>query len=264
MRRVQALRSTAQLAVLVQQPAQFMARQAAHRTAPARYRLKGSGIVIHLRHASPDLNAFDQIFRSGHYDPPPEVERVLAGLGSPLHVVDLGANVGFFSASVLGRYPGASVVAFEPAPENIELLQLSVAANPECDWSVVPAAAGVADGEVPFKGGLFTNSRVAEAGEATTSVPSVDVFPYLAGVDLLKIDIEGSEWAILEDDRFRALAVPVVALEYHSELCPAPDPRALAEVHLRGAGYHTEEAELATSPGHGMIWAWKAPAATKA
>jgi FkbM family methyltransferase len=221
--------------------------------------LKESGITIYLRHASPDLNAFDQIFRFGHYEPPDEVERRLAQVVPPLQVVDLGANVGFFGAFTFGRYPSATVVAFEPAPENLELLNMSVAANPECDWSVVAAAATTEDGEVPFTSGLFTNSRVAETEEATTSVPCVDVFPYVVDVDVLKIDIEGSEWAILEDERFRSIAVPVVALEYHSELCPAPDPRTHAESLLRRAGYDTEEAEFAASPGHGMIWAWKAP-----
>lgn len=215
-------------------------------------------MTIYLRHASPDLNAFDQIFRFGHYEPPPNAARVLDRAAPRLRVVDLGANVGFFGAFVLGRCPGAVVIAFEPAPENLELLNLSVAANPGYDWAVVAAAAGVEDGEVPFKTGLFTNSRVVRPAEATMSVPCVDVFPYLANADVLKFDIEGSEWAILEDERFPLLAAPVVALEYHSELCPTADPRSYAESLLRRAGYDTEEAEFEASPGHGMIWAWKA------
>ena len=49
----------------------------------------------------------------------------------------------------------------------------------------------------------------------------VDVFATLEGhVALLKIDIEGAEWAILEDPRLAALDAEAIVLEWHAMGCP--------------------------------------------
>ena len=52
---------------------------------------------------------------------------------------------------------------------------------------------------------------------ARSKSPRVDVFPYLAAADLVKIDIEGSEWEILADARFAGIAARVLVLEYHPQ-----------------------------------------------
>jgi len=253
---LEALSATARLAHLVRERARFFTNALTRREAPARYHLRESGLAVYLRHGTTDVNTFEQIFRLGHYALPSEVEGALERAPGPWRVVDLGANAGFFGAFILGRHPDASVVAYEPSPENLEVLRLTVDANPELDWTIVGAAAGVEDGEVSFQSGLFTNSYVAPVGGAgTISVPSVDVFRSLGAVDLLKIDIEGSEWPILADPRFRS--VPgVVALEYHPHLCPGEDPHAEAKRLLRESGLMTLESEFEALPGHGMLWAW--------
>ena len=83
------------------------------------------------------------------------------------------------------------------------------------------------------------------------------MFAHLDGVDLLKLDIEGSEWEILGDARFRRPAARAVALEYHAHRCPAEDPASYAHGLLRRAGYRTADHEFHSLPGHGMIWAWR-------
>ncbi len=40
----------------------------------------------------------------------------------------------------------------------------------------------------------------------------------------MKIDIEGAEWALLADPRFRELRAPVVGLEYHAQGGAPADP----------------------------------------
>lgn len=45
-------------------------------------------------------------------------------------VVDAGANIGLFSLFAVDRWPGATVHAFEPAPEVFEVLRLNAAAMP--------------------------------------------------------------------------------------------------------------------------------------
>ena len=66
----------------------------------------------------------------------------LEGIENPV-VLDVGANIGIFVRHVLGKHPGAKIVAFEPAPQVFELLQ----ANTEGFGSrVVLERVGISDG----------------------------------------------------------------------------------------------------------------------
>lgn len=236
----------------------FFARQAAGRRTIARYHRVGGRVAFHLRHATDDLQTFAQVVAEQHYAMPVPVIDTLRALGRPPEVVDLGANVGLFSAQVLERWPDAHVVAFEPDPANAAVLARSIAANPALRWELVQAAAGVADGEVTFAAGRFATSRIAGAGEGGVTVPVRDAFAWLAGADLVKIDIEGAEWPLIADPRFAALPARVVALEYHAHGAPDGDPGAAAERALRRAGFATERGDLDAPEGCGMWWGWKA------
>jgi hypothetical protein len=122
-------------------------------------------------------------------------------------------------------------------------------------WRLIEAAAGAQDGTVEFSSGDFVTSRVDAHG--TNRVAAIDVLPMLEGVDLLKLDAEGAEWPILLDPRFVAAAPPLLALEYHPWMCPAPDARAAALEALERGGYEIEEVETTAPPGHGSLWAWR-------
>jgi FkbM family methyltransferase len=255
--KLRAVATTTRLSALVRERVRFWLRVATRRHGVARYHLRGSGVVVHLRHGTVDVMTLEQIAAAGHYEPPPNVAAILDAAGPELRVVDLGANIGMFGAYIRGCYPQAAIVAFEPHPANVEVLKRTAAAN-DGDWRVMAACADVGEGTVPFWiGGEFTTSRIEAGSSDTIDVPAVDVFPYLAQGDLLKIDIEGAEWKILDDPRFASLDAPVVALEYHAYACPGPDPRAYARNRLEEVGYAVADAELAAEPGHGMLWAWR-------
>ena len=211
------------------------------------YRLRESGGIVYVRHGTPDVAALGEVFYERQYEPPAAVAAHLEGLGRQLAVLDLGANVGFFDVFASFRFPAARIVAFEPDAANAELLRRTVAAN-KLDCQVVEAAAATADGEVPFVGGGFTLSRIEAGGEP---VPAVDVLPCLAGADLAKIDIEGSEWELLADSRFASAAPPALVLEFHTHLAP---PGADAESALTADGYSIER-RLFFGKGHGLLWA---------
>jgi hypothetical protein len=123
-------------------------------------------------------------------------------------------------------------------------------------WRLIEAAAMDRDGSVAFLSGVFSRSRI-EPGEGTIEVEAVDVFPYLERADLAKVDIEGGEWAILADPRFRELEVPAIVLEYHPDQAPGDDPKVLALEAVKGAGYEARVVEE-FAPGQGMLWAWRA------
>jgi len=270
------------LARLLTDPEGFAAREAAARAAASHeaaaheagghaaarderlgtYRLRDSGLELVLRHGTPDVGVLDEVFGQRQYDPPPPVAAVLDER-SELEVVDLGANIGLFALHARARWPAAHITSFEPDPCNLELLERCHGANADRGpWRLVAAAAAVADGEQAFHAGRFACSALAAEGEAPAEnrppvrVPAVDALPALAGADLVKMDIEGGEWALLGDPRFAAAGVRAVVLEHHPHLCPGPDPRAAAEGLLHAAGYATRS--LIERPDRvGLLWAWR-------
>lgn len=255
------VRSLYDVSRIVREPLRLGMRQTRGANAVSRYVLRGSGIVVHLRDdTTEDLATLVQTFRQDHYAPPPQVRARLANLGRSPHAMDLGANIGMFGAWFLGAYPGGRVTAYEADPDNARIHQLTVDANRRAhDWTLRAAAAATHDGEVAFLAGHATNSRMAEQGEDATSVPAHDVLSRASDVDVLKIDIEGAEWALLADSRFAELPAVAVALEFHPNRCPSGDPRSAAHELLRGGGYDVLEHAFDATPGHGMIWGWRAP-----
>jgi FkbM family methyltransferase len=221
------------------------------------YRLRGSDVRIALRHGTPDVWTFNELFELGLYEQPAPVLDVLAGRPRPLRVVDLGANIGLYGALVRTREGDAGIVSFEPDPANLKLLRACIEMNAELgDWQLVAACAAARDGVVRFSALGDPGSRVTDdpCAPSVVEAEARDVFPFLDGVDLLKIDIEGSEWGLLADERFGA--APVVALEYHPHGCPGDDPHAEVDALLARAGYAFEPVYRAPD-GSGMRWAWK-------
>ena len=236
----------------------FVINELLGRSTLAPYRLRGSDIQILIRHGTWDVWAFNEIFELGLYDPPRRVESWLRARPRPIRVVDLGANIGLYGAMVRAREPGASVVGFEPDPENTHIHRRCIQLNDAADrWQLVPAAAARENGSVAFAAEGDITSHVAPSGDATATitVPARDVFEFLEGVDVLKMDIEGGEWELLEDPRFGDAAA--VVMEYHPHLCPADDPHAEVERLLNAAGYTATEVIYQAPDGHGMLWAWK-------
>jgi FkbM family methyltransferase len=251
-RRVEPIVATILRASPVHRMGRFLARELWPPPGPECYRLRGSGDLVFVRHRTPDVAALGEVFYERQYEPPRRVADRLADRPDPLQIVDLGANVGFFSVFAMQRFAGAQVTAVEPDAANMHLLERTMNAN-GWRWKLVPAAATTADGEVRFAAGDFTSSRIDPAGEV---VPAVDAFPILKGADLAKIDIEGGEWEILADGRLAAASIVAIVVEYHPYLCPGPNPRSYATGCLLVAGYEVERG-IEFGGGQGMLWAWR-------
>jgi FkbM family methyltransferase len=218
------------------------------------YELRERGVFVALRHKTPDILLLDEIFSQREYELPTPVARRICALG-PLRVADIGANIGLFGAFLSTRLRLTEVVAIEADQANVAVLRRCAEANrARARWTVVPAVAATSAGTVRFVSGDYSLSRIGDEGEP---VPAVDVFPYLAGVQLVKIDIEGAEWPILADPRFRELRAPAVVLEYHHDGCPGSDPQAEAKACLLGAGYQTSPGPTKPAYGAGIIWGWR-------
>jgi FkbM family methyltransferase len=252
--RVEPLVATALRSSVVRGSPRFVLRELFGRGRVGRYRLRDADFEVLIRHGTPDAATLGEVFYRRDYAFPRRVRERLESLGRPPIVVDLGANIGLFDLWVLNSYPDAEILAFEPDPENLALFRSCVTLNDSSGrWQLVPAAAATRDGTVPFVSGGVSLSRIADDGEGTTTVRAVDVFPYLERADLIKIDIEGGEWALLVDPRFALLRPAALVLEFHPHMSPSADPHAAAVELIGRTGLEiTDGADY--GQGQGMLW----------
>jgi FkbM family methyltransferase len=227
------------------------------------YHVRESGLPVWLRHPG-DSWTFEEIFGANAYALPSTIRERLDEKPDVV-VADLGANVGLFGTYILGALPHARVVGYEPDPGNAAICRHTVAwAERAGRYRLVQAAAGVRPGAVHFDAGLGGRSHVATApAPDAITVAIEDVMPLLAASDLAKIDIEGGEWALLNDERLRTAGPDALVLEFHSEGCPTADPERAASDLLTAAGYRTVPPprpfyDYEFPSGQGMLWAERA------
>ena len=222
------------------------------------YRLRADGRKIVIRHGTVDVAVIWEIVDQRTYAIPAAPRSALEDLARPIRLVDLGANVGL-GARFFGRELAVdAVIAYEPVVANLAILERNRAMDPSgLRWTIVEAAAFARDGEVSFATRSPADGRISnDDGAQTVRVPARDVFRDLAAADLLKMDIEGGEWAILQDPRLRETPLRAVVMEFHPWGCPEPDPEACARRLLRQAGFTVGAAAL-RGPGIGILWAWR-------
>ncbi len=222
------------------------------------YVVREAGDQVLLEHGTSDVPTLDQAFYQRVYEPAPGAARRLAEIDWGLKALDLGANIGLFCVWLARRFALDHVVAVEPVGRNLAALHKNLALTlPAGSYTVVAGAAGVADGPVSFGGGdAFTTGRVRRGPTpGAITVAGLDTFALLDGIDLLKLDIEGGEWPILQDPRFAELTVPVVMLEHHPAGAPG-DAAAAADRLLGAAGYEVERT-LDEGDGTGIVWGFR-------
>lgn len=120
-------------------------------------------------------------------------------------VADVGANIGLYSVAMAKRVGRSGrVFAFEPDPDSYASLYGHAKLNETADIiEAIAAAVGQQTGEIEFYAGHGLESGVAgtikSAQGRPTTVPLLSLDDYFAGrrLDLLKIDVEGYEQAVI-------------------------------------------------------------------
>lgn len=107
-------------------------------------------------------------------------------------VVDIGANIGFFTMTCVRM--GASVIAVEPDHDNFATLRMNVGTSRHVQ--MVWAAVGAQRGFVGVEGSNGT-ARTVDNGGAVEMMTLADILSPLPRVSILKVDTEGSEHDIL-------------------------------------------------------------------
>jgi FkbM family methyltransferase len=188
---------------------------------------------ISLRLATSDYSVFRQIFIYQEYAP-------LAGIRNVRTIVDCGANIGLASMYLLDRYPSATLLAMEPDTDNAEMCRRNLSAFGDRvrvettgiwthgDWGL-PARLRLERSGGDHRDWAITVREAGVEEEAETTGVSMEAICERAGeIDLLKIDIEGTEELIFGGNSASWLArVRNIAIELHNEKCRDAFRRAL-------------------------------------
>lgn len=165
-------------------------------------------------------------------------------------IIDIGANVGFFSLAARALFPKATIHAYEPNSRTLAYLQKNAAAG---GFDVFGEAVGANEGWVTIEdAGDSNQARTSASADAqgVRQVPLATIVERAGGqIDFAKIDCEGAEW-----DLFRDTAswkrIGEVRMEYHLAGGHTYDD---VEQSLRGLGFEIYLHVPAES--WGMVWA---------
>jgi len=182
------------------------------------YRLNHDGCRFLLRGKTIDFDVFNSIFIKGEYDINPGF--------SPAYIVDAGAFTGFSAVYFHRKYPGATIIAIQPEATNYNLLEKNI----KCFREIQPVRGGlygkagdliILDRDVEKY--AFQVSESMETGEELPgyTIPLLMKKFDLPEIDILKMDIEGSEFSVFTNNPEEWLPrVRMVIAEIHEYLHP--------------------------------------------
>jgi len=167
-------------------------------------------------------------------------------------IIDCGANIGLSVLYFKLLYPNASVSAFEPDPDLCEVMGANLAAFKLTDVTVHQSAVWSANTQVHFVpdgsvGGHLVDPDAKAEGFTVNAERLRDILD--RHVDLLKMDIEGAEFAVLRDCEDRLQNVDALVCEMHGRQGQVQEiHELLALVHRAGFRYHLKEANPVEHP----------------
>lgn len=162
-------------------------------------RIKGLKAPIKLRpKGSSDKIAFYKVILDKDYD--------IQLPFTPQYIIDAGANIGLVSVFFANRYPEAKIIAIEPEKNNFEVLLENIRPYPQITglnmalWHH-PSWVRIRDGAPGTMS--FTVEECDENNPGAIYATSLEEVMFQHGfnrIDLLKMDIEGSERDILTNN----------------------------------------------------------------
>ncbi len=217
-------------------------------------RLK-SGTSLTIRpEPTTDLATAYEIFIAQAYRKPELVPDL-----SPNLIVDVGGNVGFSIIYWAAMYPHAQLITFEPLAAHVLMINKNIVHNQITDRIKIIGNAVSNKKYQAFMVERENESILVDYAKETNchQVNVLDLFEEIGDqkIDLLKMDIEGGEYSILEDDRFGKLNVKQVVLEWHNT-DEISNGYQWCKNRFSDLGFETIDGEL-RYPQAGILWAWK-------
>lgn len=195
-----------------------------------------------LRYNQSDLYTFAEVFLRDVYQ-----DGISTAPRNIRTIVDLGAHIGLASLLFSLSFPEAHVICVEPIAENVAVLHRNMMLN-NLSWDIVQKAVGEVDGAQEFYGSEWWSSGtiVSTVGQARSSDPrrpesflalprfNVEVttvtsllnYFHIEFVDILKMDIEGAETLIINEEAHWLSRVGLLLLDLHYKYI---DPKPLLQ-----------------------------------
>lgn len=176
--------------------------------------LRETGDRVELRGATTDIRCFLKIFIDRDYSSPFQI--------SPRFIVDAGANTGLSALYFAATYPDATILAIEPETDNFLLLKRNCAHIDQIKplhgalWSM-PGSVSLTcaiDGQAWTFSIERKGKPILGSVEAFTIQQLLEMAPE-GHIDILKLDIEGSEKELFSKNTDWLDYVSVMAIELH-------------------------------------------------
>lgn len=153
-------------------------------------------------------------------------------------IIDCGANIGLSILYFKKQYPNAKIIAFEPDPKIFEYLTHNIACFNYQDVKLYNNALWSEETFLNFDAEGADGGRIDVNKNAdTVKVKTLKLSSFLdQPVDLLKIDIEGAEFEVLNECKTQLKNVERLFVEYHSFLNKEQDLDALLAI-MKTAGF---------------------------
>jgi FkbM family methyltransferase len=167
---------------------------------------------------------FREILVEGDYLFRPETERPL--------IFDCGSNIGLSILFFKRLYPKARIIAFEPDPATFSMLKRNIETNRLDEVALNNFALSSEDGELTFhrsaekSGSLMMSTSIERLRGDSTQVSAKRLSPLITSqVDLLKMDIEGAEHAVLPElaATGKLSLIKQMHIEYHHHIVANED-----------------------------------------
>jgi FkbM family methyltransferase len=213
-----------------------------------------TGIRVACRPGTSDWTVVHEIALAGSYS------RAFRHLETAVDggiIVDLGANIGCFSLTCAALHPALQIVAYEPEPSNLSAFRTNLQLNPQLAGRItlVPRAVSADNGTAVLNvsSNLAGTNIIAHHRDASTTQLEVPVagFPDVVmaveqPIRLVKMDIEGSEFAIVKSTPAEAWArIPALAMEIHEDRAAGMLTDGLL-AELASRGYRAESDRMGT------------------
>jgi len=172
---------------------------------------KYPGFICHVIDKSSFLSMCDEIFDR-------EIYKFKSTTDTPV-IIDCGANIGLSTIYFKTKYPLAKIISFEPDPYVFETLTKNIELTNNNGITLINKGLGKISETKKFFSEGADGGRIAlpEDDQNIISIEIEILSPYLKEpVDMLKIDIEGSELEVLEESSNELKNVKNIFIEYHS------------------------------------------------
>lgn len=175
----------------------------------------GNEFSVFLRAGTTDMDVYNEIFIKKELD---------FEISEPEYIVDAGSHTGFSSIWFSRRYPDAKILAIEPEESNFNLLKINTRNYP----NIICINAGLWNEQttLEIENMNVDNWKFTVKKSGRNTIPGVDgvSIPILMKknnwnrIDLLKIDIEGSEVEVFNDSNQWINSVKVIIIELHDRV----------------------------------------------